>query len=197
MVKILISGKAGSGKNLTANIFEKYWLNLSSNNKSSIKAFADPIKEIVLKMFPKTSKEILWGSSELRMTKIENTTKTYRELLIDIGKLGRGYLDDIWINAIIDYGENLDKNHLFIITDGRYQNELSATQKKNYFLIRVIRPVSIYDDHSLSKDISETDLDNIPNSIFDAIIINDGTKEELEQKIYKIFEQHINPKNIA
>ena len=58
---------------------------------------------MIMQMLPQTPHKILWGDSQLRATKIEGTDKTYRDLLIDIGRLGRTYNKDIWVNSLLDF----------------------------------------------------------------------------------------------
>ena len=195
--RIIIAGKAGSGKNLVATLLEDEWLNLSLFTRAEIAAFADPIKNMVMQMFPNTDRQILWGNSELRATKIEGTNKTYRDLLCDLGKLGRSYLNDIWVNSILSFNSK-DDYYLFIVADARFISELEIAKNKGYFLIRIIRPENIHSsDEKLLKDISETNLDSVPNSYFDAVIINDGTKEQLKQKVAELFRLYINPTKSA
>ena len=93
----------------------------------------------------------------------------------------------------IRFCNGIDSKYLHICADGRYPNEIKAAQKRNYFLIRIIRPNSIYANQNLIQDSSETALDDFPDSEFNAIIINDGSKEDLEQKVSELFNKYINP----
>src|SRR5208283_2965011 len=115
MYKIAISGKANTGKNTLANLLQdetckrddkvyiaKHGIVGLKNFYAKTMAFADPIKEIVMVMFPNANKECLYGPSKGRAELIPGAFKngepvTYRQALFDIGtELGRGYNDKIW-----------------------------------------------------------------------------------------------------
>jgi hypothetical protein len=187
MVKFAISGKANSGKNTTATLLGEELINFNKEIYKEFKifGFADPMKEMILKMYPYTNPEILWGTSELRMTKIPGTDMTYRQLLMDIGKLGRSYNPNVWADATVSMSNQYAINgNISIISDLRFKNELRALEKDQFFLIRIKRPQN--PNSFVSQDISEIDLDDIPDSQFDAVIINDSSLEELKSKIINI-----------
>lgn len=154
-------------------------------------AFADPIKRMVLEMFPWADRECLYGPSKLRNNIIPGTSSknkkslTYRQVLIDLGKQGRDYDEDHWVN-IFDYTV---KNYTvkpykhIICNDVRYRNEFDYLKANNYFLIRVLRNVDRINDSS------ETNQDEINNEEFDAIIDNNGTLQELEERVNQIVSQ--------
>ena len=209
MVKFAISGKANSGKNTTASLLGLIYtthindlIKASLSTKASslgsiytghinstnfkILGFADPIKEMIMKMYPTTNPDILWGASELRKTLIPNSPITYRTLLTDIGKLGRGYNVNVWVDATISMSNMYsDVGNVPIISDCRFKNEFFTLKKEGFFLIRVIRPNNPQNPN-ISQDISETDLDDISDSMFDTVLINDSSIEDLKSKIYDL-----------
>lgn len=63
---ICIFGVKGSGKDTAANTIEAKWPGLTKRT-----AFADPIKEIVLKVYPLMPREHLFGSTESREIECE------------------------------------------------------------------------------------------------------------------------------
>jgi hypothetical protein len=184
MVKIAISGKANSGKNTVAQFLGT---NLCKKGEDfKVLAFADPIKNMIMSMYPTTNPEILWGPSELRMTKVPGTNITFRQLLTDLGKLGRSYNVNVWIDATIAMANKYAEDNIkTILSDCRFSNELKAV-KKDFFLIRVVRPNNAYGKNIESKDISEIDLDGVPDSDFDEVIVNDCSLQELENKIKEL-----------
>lgn len=194
MIKFAISGKANSGKNTVANLLGELIINHSLevfSTEFNILGFADPMKKMIMKMYPMTDPNVLWGASELRMTKIPNTDITYRQLLMDIGKLGRAYNQNVWIDATISMANKCAvKNEIPIIADLRFKNELIALQKEGFFLIRVIRPGNPYQNLNAAQDISEIDLDDVSDSVFDAVIVNDGSMQELTYKIQQLINTH-------
>lgn len=187
--KIAISGKANSGKNTIAELIGQRF-----GYAFRVFAFADPMKKMIMAMLPQTDTDILWGPSHLRMTQIPNSTLTYRHLLLDIGKLGRGYDPNIWVNATIhmvrEYVEDkpheirADNQRIALIADVRFKNELKAVREDGFLIIRVVRPNAF--STTTSTDISEVDLDDVPNSEFDVILANDGTMDDLQAKIKDI-----------
>jgi hypothetical protein len=196
MVKFAISGKANSGKNTAAQFLGWKFIGRGKPEPAildnfKIIAFADPMKEMVMKMYPETDPEVLWGPSHLRMTKVPNTDITYRQLLTDLGKLGRGYNPNVWVDATIAMANNYaNKGIIPIIADCRFKNELFTLKEKGFFTIRTIRPNNPYQQHLMAQDISEIDLDDVADATFDAVIINDGSLEHLEQKISDMVKIH-------
>ncbi|HVI40805.1 MAG TPA: hypothetical protein VM577_09105 [Anaerovoracaceae bacterium] len=188
--KIAIAGKANSGKNTIADLIGQQ-IGLTYK----IFAFADPMKEMIMKMIPQTDREVLWGPSHLRMTPTPNSELTYRHLLLDIGKLGRSYDPNIWINATIhmvqDYvdGSLGFRERVALIADVRFKNELKAVKENDFLSIRVVRPNSV--STTTSTDISEVDLDDVPDSEFDVVLTNDGTMEDLKAKIKDIVNTYL------
>jgi hypothetical protein len=200
MIKIAVSGKAKSGKGLLSKLFKKhfpYRLEKFGPKKlecggTAILAFADPIKEIVGIMFPEANYECLYGASELREKIIDPKYKdkngnvlTHRQALIDIGKLGRSYDKDFWLNKTKNIIENecLHPLHadLLIINDIRFINEFEALKKDNFYTIRIKRTESAKID-----DISETQQEEIPDSAFDCVIENNSSIEALESTVLSI-----------
>jgi len=194
MYKIAISGKANSGKNTTASIILEE-LSLVDNKKirHKIMAFADPIKEIVLTMFPGAREEYLFGESSFRSEKIPGAKNkmgeplTYRQALIDIGTMAREYNSSIWVDCFHKrvmelihkeseiLPENL-KTGMVIVTDLRFQEEMDYLKNNGYFLIKVNRK-----EHSIINDKSETEQESF--SDFDFVIDNNGTLSDLRDVI--------------
>lgn len=186
--KIAISGKANSGKNTVANLLGS---NLSEYYK--ILAFADPIKEMVLNMFPEADSNCLYGPSQLRSNQIPNAFKngssplTYRQCLIDLGELGRSYNQNIWVNKLND---KIYKNSFIsegfqtvIVSDLRQLNEFNYLKDKGFFIIRLNRDLSLKLDHK-----TETNLDDMESS-FDYLLNNNGTLDDLRKEIQVIIEK--------
>jgi hypothetical protein len=139
---------------------------------------------------------------------------TYREFLQKLGTdaLRDGLHTDVWVNALFaDYKpESTGYRYLYpqwIITDMRFPNELEAVEERDGITIRVVRnPIIVItlDGEKLTLDYnewleqkqfyenqgwqftehpSETALDDAK---FDYEIINDGTIEDLVEKVREI-----------
>jgi hypothetical protein len=67
----------------------------------------------------------------------------------------------------------------------RFPNEMKAVEERKGVTIRVVRPSFMVDGKVITKDLhpSETALDNAE---FDYEIINDGTIEDLVEKVREI-----------
>lgn len=184
MIKIAISGKARSGKNTLSFILRKILIKELKIKKNNIQteAFADPVKEMANILFPgKEHRKNFWGPSENRSLSIPNMNINYRTPLIDIGKLGRSYDQDIWVNLLLSKFNNVQNKSVFIVNDLRFINEYDLLKKEDFFFIRIKRSNSLN-----INDISETEQDSIDDSKFDLIIENNSSKSNLKKKILQI-----------
>lgn len=172
MVKIAISGKKRSGKNtLTMELMKSLGICRSF-------AFADPIKNIALRMFPQIPREYLFGNSELRESLVPETDFSCRHLIRKIGRFGRELDQEIWIKSLFDDIETylLGGDQPVIISDLRYKNEYDYLKNKGYMVVRINRKTpDVEDQHP-----SETDLDNLPTDGFDYVFVNDADLEKFK-----------------
>jgi hypothetical protein len=81
---------------------------------------------------------------------------------------------NIWVNSTLG---DITKNDKVIITDARFPNEVEGIKKRNGIVLRIVRPSKV----STSTHPSETSLNNYKD--WDYVIVNDGTLEELEEKV--------------
>jgi hypothetical protein len=191
MFKIALTGKANTGKNTVANLFAH---NVTYAQgfvaKSKFMALADPIKEMVMLMFPQADRNCLYGASALRSSVIPDAFKddkplTYRQALIDIGTKGREYRERIWIDNF-DHRFSLvtPDTDLVIVTDVRYRNEFEHFKYNGFTSIRILRDVDSGIKHS-----SETDQESIPNFKYDYIIDNNSDLNALKEIVQQISEK--------
>ncbi len=186
--KIAICGKKNVGKNTFSQLLcQEIQHQQDGFPIHHILAFADPIKEMILLMFPKAKREYLFGSSELREQIIpdainqEGAPLTYRQALIDIGTLGRKYNPNIWVNAFDNRVKTIGATDLVICSDLRFMEELEYLRSNEYTIIKLLR-----NSVQQLNNVTETVQDGIPNSQFNAIIENNGTIEDLRQKAHAI-----------
>lgn len=187
VIKVAICGKANSGKNTTSTIIAKELASINDNIWYwEIMAFATPIKNMILEMFPQADRGCLFGSSELRNQIIPNAVDkegrslTYRQACIDIGTLGRQYNKNIWVNAFDEKVKQMNIHDLIICNDLRFINEYNYLKSKRFFIIKLIR-----DTVAKSSDATETEQDGIKLEQFDYILNNNGTQQELQTNIVK------------
>jgi hypothetical protein len=186
MYKISITGKLNSGKNTVAKMLSK---ELCNDVNVKISAFADPIKKMASIMFPDIPKNHLYGSSHNRSKIIPNAFKnghplTVRQLLMDLGtEVGRSYRPTIWIDNMRDCIEKSQSNGIaaFIIADVRFVNEFDFLKENDFFQIKIVRNNDLIINHE-----SETSQDGISDSKFNVIIQNNGSLDDLRNKVKNI-----------
>jgi len=198
MLKIAFSGKANAGKDAAAKIFVEQFCDQLGQYKSKstvqIVSFADPIKEMVRIMFPRTKRITLYGASKYRSTVIEGATLkgeplTYRALLQNLGtEVGRGYKETIWLDVMDFKIEKAQKRgvNLFVINDLRFKNEFDYLKNIGFKIIRVVRDEQLTLDH-----ISETEQNQIKNNEFNYIVDNNGTLDHMKKSIVKIVSKEL------
>lgn len=202
MYKIAICGKANTGKNTLATLLQEevykrddtahivqYGRTSLIGFQAKTMAFADPIKEIVMIMFPNCNRECLYGPSQLRAEAIpgafkDNKPLSYRQALIDIGtEVGRAYNDKVWLENFDNrYEKILIKNELDLlaVTDVRFRNEFEHLKKKGFFQIRLYRDTGKVSE---INHVSETNQNTILDEEFDYVLFNNKSLDELREEI--------------
>ena len=165
MITLCISGKATSGKTTAAQIICEEFLAESF-------AFGDGVKRVAL--------ELGWGGKK---------DARGRKLLQDIGRVGREYNKDLWVNKSIQEAKSLapwSTDAICIFSDCRYPNEIAQVKQEMYNVItmRVER-----DGVKLLKDDSETSLDNYGS--WDIVVENNGSLEEFRSKIVEVIKCYL------
>ena len=200
MFRIAITGKANTGKNTLATlldqiIFDNHMLTkLQEPYSGRFMAFADPIKQIVLTMFPQAKKECLFGPSALRAEAIPDAFKegqplTYRQALIDIGTLARTYNDLVLIQNFQDRYEKVlllkQPPQIVVVTDVRFRNEFDHLKDQGFYQIRLYRDTNA-PETATSKHESETQQATIADDEFDCVLNNNRTLDYLTDEVKKI-----------
>lgn len=166
---IILSGKARSGKNVVSELLEEKLIEKEKNATSISYAF-------YLKIYAK--KIIKWDLSE--DTKPRSFLQSIGDLVKDIDNnfLIRRLLEDIEV-----YNNYYDT---LIITDARFKNEIEEIKKRyDTVVINVFRNNSDLTETQKSHN-TETSLDDYNE--YDYVIDNNGTLEELKEKIDRIVE---------
>lgn len=176
---VLLSGKAGSGKDTVANFIAR---NAKYDSIISLH-FAMPVKFIAKNDFG-------WDG---------NKDEKGRQLLQLIGDGGRKYNPDIWVNELLNSLNSFVRDYasssklLVLIPDTRYKNEVMKLLEwgdifhNRVFTVRIERPDF---DNGLTeeqlKNSSEVDLDNW--GIWDVKIVNDSSLEDLQVSVLNMME---------
>lgn len=190
MIKIAISGKAGTGKSTLTDLLIKEYIKKYNNENYKTIAFADPLKAIAKIMAPDISNNCLYGPSEFRRTKVRSLSKykeiTVRELLNKIGTdFGRSLNPSIWIDVFNEsclHFQNtyINQQSILIVSDVRYENEMSYVKNNGFYTVKIQRQTEYNIEHS-----SETEQENF-NDCFDKEILNDKNLEYLENEAKSI-----------
>lgn len=95
---------------------------------------------------------------------------------------GRTLYNDIWASKTLRDAEMSERN--IVITDMRYKNEFNLAKRKGAMFLRITRPGITPSTHS-----SETELLDIPDSEFDFVLRNDGSLDDLYEKLIVLIQQ--------
>lgn len=172
---ILFSGKAGTGKSTCA----KYLLNLcyfDGNASVNTFSFARGVKETARRCFG-------W---------YDQKDEKGRKLLQDIGKAGRAYNEDIWVQQMhedyLKMAVGCPDGMWGIVDDWRFPNELSYLQGTGIevYTVRIIDSAhEILKGTPAYEDESETALDDMQD--FDYVIRDAPDVEALKVEVQKIY----------
>jgi len=200
-----ISGQACSGKDTAADILVKQY--------GFVKiSLADLMKRICKEVFD-FSEEQLWGPSEKRnepdkrYLSPDGEYLSARKSLQLIGtEWGRKCYEDVWVDYTMRISKQLLSNYYLrytsvdgvvptrhaiapykgvVIADCRFSNEISAIKKAGGKVLRIKRPGSGLVGEAAAHA-SEMEQKSIPDSVFDYVIDNDGTIEDLAVKLAEI-----------
>lgn len=193
---ISVSGYARSGKDTIANYFQLHGFKRYG--------YADKLKELAIALglwrgvdsdkakyfhngvFEKFARFFIWAFyGPFSKSSFPRLFTTYRDNLVALGKGVRDILGaDVWVNAVWQDEKILENAKRFgvCVADTRYRNEVdipriaAADNGLEYLLIWVERPGTEPQGEELEKTLPLRE-------IADAIIVNDGSIEDLYQKL--------------
>ena len=180
MRNIAFIGKARSGKDTAASF-------LVRERSYTRVAFADPLKEMALRIDPLVRTQSAW-EPPVRLAKLvgdvgwEYAKDNYpevRRLLQSIGQAQRDFDPDYWVNVVrrkLNAAESW--NLPVVVTDVRYRNEAEMLQARGFRLVRIIRPV--FGTNPELQHVSETELDDFHT---EWAVYNDGDVTQLRRAI--------------
>jgi hypothetical protein len=178
-----LSGKIGSGKSTVSEIFQQngYYLDSFANSVKDVSNIIFGFDRNKLDGLTKEDREWREKPDEKYSLLLEKSFSP-RDSLILIGtNFGRNLIHkDVWIETVFNR-YNLNQNKKLLITDVRFPNEYDSIKKRNGVIIRLER-----NNLNLINHESETSLDNHE---FDFIIYNNGTIDELKEKIITIIKK--------
>ena len=192
---IAVSGKMGSGKDTAAEMLS-YLLFCTDESTVTYQDFVNYKRNCI--KFPRTHafadnlKKCLSILLNVDVDKLNDRNfknssiewlngLTVRQMLQKFATGVRNEIgEDFWIQSL--FRKFNPETDFWIITDLRYMNELSAIRKYESIIIRIIR-----NDVEVSNHQSENDLDFYTK--WDYVIDNNGSKEELFEKIKQIVKE--------
>ncbi|MEU1074305.1 MULTISPECIES: hypothetical protein [unclassified Streptomyces] len=171
-------GRARSGKDTVGQ-----WL---TNHRGYRRvAFADPLKEMALRLNP-----IIEGSGDSWRLK-ETVTETgwesakdaypeVRRLLQELGAAVRTMDEDFWLRQALATVADVDERTGLpcVITDVRYPNEAESLKRAGFTLVYIDRPGIPHLDHESEGAIAP--------DVADHILINNGTVADLYRETHVI-----------
>ena len=165
---VILSGKAGSGKDTFCNLMGPNWERI---------AIADSLKEVAAEESGLDIESFHAVGLKDAVLLICGKHQTPRDLLLTIGKERRDLDEDYWVNMVIDKIHKSNKEY-FVITDWRFPNECvtikEAFEGSNIRTVRIEGRTSLESNHE-----SECALDDMD---FGSIINNNSTLEALKEK---------------
>lgn len=178
-IMVLFTGKAGVGKTTSACFASEFTYRKRFLN-SGVFSFAYGVKKCAREFFSWDGVKDVYG----------------RNLLQKIGNFGREINPDNWINYLLADVEESDSNICFV-DDCRFLNEILIPKKfLKVYTVRIEAP-----DREILKgtpaydDPSETSLPSGVNELYDFVIWNTGTKEDLKEAVEKIVDTILDKEN--
>jgi hypothetical protein len=201
---------AGAGKDVVAK-------RLVDNHNFISLAWADPLKRFCKEVY-EFPDEALWGESDARVLPDKRYPRPEGGFLTPrfaLQSLGTDWGRNCYLNTWVDYGIRTAKRILggqyytpknglsifepggrkkpkgVVFSDVRFMNELSAIKEAGGKVVRIKRQIGTpYDAEAMNLlHDSETELPNTPDELFDYIIDNSGTLDDLMIKIDNMVEE--------
>lgn len=164
-------GRSRTGKDTIANyLCEKY--PSYTNVKLSL-----PLKKGVCELYGFTMEQVESSSKDITD---ERWLKSPRETIQSLTEYMMQYMGtDFFTRRLYNMYDNGELSENIIITDIRYEHDIYEIKKRNGIVIKVERPLN-NTSHKY-----ESNIDNLKGDI---TIVNDGTLEDLYNKINRILE---------
>lgn len=165
-------------------------------------AFADPLKDAVLKVNPivfcagpksdDPRAEVVGAAArQPRPRRLQDVVRTLgweeakenrevRRLLQEYGVAIREIQEDFWVRATLDRALAVEASGTpVVVTDVRFPNEADEVRERGGVIVRIVRPGQVSND----SHASETALDDY---VEDVLIVNDGTLDDLAAKARRL-----------
>jgi hypothetical protein len=150
-------------------------------------SFASPILEMIevfLRHHGLSKEEIDYYCKQAKEQPIPGIGRSYRYLARTIGtEWGRNLVrQTTWLDAFEKKLDRHSSRKAFCVDDLRFRNEAFLLKKNGFLLVKVVRKT---DRHGLS-DSHQSDVELSDYNAWDLVIDNNGTFDELYQKVKDI-----------
>jgi hypothetical protein len=96
--------------------------------------------------------------------------------------------EDVWLKLFNEKIKTLDSNINVYNSDIRFKNELENMKNQGFLCIKINRNI---ENNNSSKHLSEIELDSVSDDSWDYVIDNNGSLEELYEKLDDIISNNI------
>ena len=170
-IVLLFAGKAGAGKNTSADLVENVYS--GSAIRTAQFSFAGSLNAI--------AKEMGWDGKK---------DEKGRRLLQQIGAAGRAYDKDVWAKCCLSAIQESDCD-IAMITDLRFPNEARVIKEAfpEAELIKVFGRG--YDLGDNGDDPSEHGFDDVPETYWSYQLDNSGTLKDLDNNVFAMLKEII------
>lgn len=184
---IALTGAKGCGKDTVATILQAAYHRSGEFIVRQI-AFADPIKDQVMKLFELNSID---EYDRFKRTHINYQLQGYfshavpaRHLVREIGMLMRHYDEEQFVRYVVNKINSTRDDMLWVVTDLRFDNELKAMKELGAKIVKIVRPeVTTADNH-----ITERGFDD---AVCDIVINNTSTLETFNRQVLEVFDNKL------
>lgn len=99
-------------------------------------------------------------------------------------------LDNPGVSYSAHLGYGVEATHdMVIVTDGRFRNEINQFRRAGGLVIKINRPLNVNSD----AHASEREMDTIPNYMYDVILTNNGSLDDLKSAAIIAIESCLTP----
>ena len=141
MLIIGFTGPPGAGKDTAYEIIKQA---ATPSWKVERFSFADPLRAMADELMDLPEGHDYWGQDRKDQPSVLFNGHTPRDLLIELGMLGRKYNPTIWL-SLASRAIAESKADVAVITDVRFVNEAERVLELGGLLVDIVRPGHVYD----------------------------------------------------
>lgn len=182
-----LSGRRGSGKDTVASLLMRRY-------RVERLAFADPLREAARAICGFSEEQCV--NPALKEVVDPRWGFSPRQFLQRLGTdVGRAFDENLWVKRWIARANTaLATGRGVVVTDVRFPNELEAVRSLGGKVYRVERNQGRPDASPVDAHASETALDT---AVFDGVILNNGTLDDLDRVVGDLFGYHRAPLSVV